>query len=340
MAGDAGAPRRGGVLNKKTLSISLGLACTGFFLWLALREVHFTAFIQALAGAHWVWLAPMAIIVYVDILIRAARWRVLLSRARPDAPLLELARLEVIGLGVNNVLFMRLGELARGVLAARRLEMPVFAALSSVVVERALDVSALLAIFIVASAAAPGFVPPGVRLGAEFVLAGALGALAVFAWAETSVAEGGAIERMLRPMPKAHSFVEQLALGAAVLRRPPAAVQAAGLSLLLWTVDAGLYWAGARALGLGDLMDFPRAVLTLSWAGAGSAIPTAPGGLGTFEAVVGDILARFGAQADQALAFALVCHMVMYLIVTVTGLVLLYRVGLSLADLRGEVEKR
>ncbi|MBI3566043.1 MAG: flippase-like domain-containing protein, partial [Elusimicrobia bacterium] len=276
----------------------------------------------------------------LDIFIRAARWRVLLSRARPNAPVLELARLEAIGLGVNNVLFMRLGELARGVLAARRLEMSAFAALSSVVVERALDVSALLTIFILASGAAPGFVAPGVRLGAQFVLAGAVGALAILALAETAVAPGGIIERLLRPVPKVHSLVEQLALGAAVLRSPVAALQAAGWSLLLWTVDAGVYWCGARVLGLGALMDYPRAVLALSWAGASAAIPTAPGGLGTFEAIVAGILNKFGATVDQAFAYALVCHMVMYLLVTVAGLLLLYRVGLSLADLRGEVEKK
>lgn len=326
-------------MKRKALSIGLGLAGTGFFLWLALRKVKLDALAQALAGARWGWLVPMAAIVCLDVLVRAVRWRVLLSRARPGAPVLELARLEAIGLGVNNVLFMRLGELARGVLAARRLEMSAPAALASVVVERALDVSALLTIFIAASSLAPGFVPPRVRLGAELVLAGAVAALAMLALAETAVAEGGLVERALRPVPKVHALVEQLALGAAVLRQPLAALQAAGLSLLLWTVDAGLYWAGARALGIGALMDFPRAVLALSWAGASAAIPTAPGGLGTFEAVVAAILGQFGATVDQAFAYALVCHMVMYLIVTVAGLLLLYRVGLSLADLRGEVEK-
>ena len=325
---------------KRGLSIALGLGGTGFFLWLALRNVKLGDLAGALSGARWIWLIPMTAIVYLDLFVRAARWRVLLSRARPDAPLLELARLEAIGLGVNNVLFLRLGELVRGVLAARRLEMSAFAAIASVVVERALDVAALLTIFIVASGLAPGFVPPRMRLAAELVLAGALGALAVLAFAETAVAPGGIFERALRPWPKVHSLVEQLALGAAVLREPASALQAAAWSLALWSVDAGIYWAGARALGLGEIMNYPRAVLALSWAGASSALPAAPGAIGTFEAVVKSILVQFGASPEQALAYALVCHMVMYLLVTVTGLILLYRVGLSLSELSGEVEKR
>ena len=324
---------------KHALSVAVGLAGTVFFLWLALRNVSLADLLGALSGARWVWLLPMAAIVYVDLFVRAARWRVLLSRARPNAPVLELARLEAIGLGVNNVLFLRLGELVRGMLAARRLKMSAFAALSSVVVERALDVSALLTIFIIASGLEPGFAPPRLRLGAELLLAGAIAALVVLAFAETAVSDGGIIERTLRRWPKVHSLIKQLSLGAAVLSEPAAALQAAAWSLALWSVDAGVYWVGARAMGLGAIMNYPRAVLTLSWAGAAAAVPAAPGGIGTFEAIVKSIVVQFGAAPEQALAYALVCHMVMYLLVTVTGLVLLYRIGLSLAELRGEVEK-
>lgn len=322
------------------LSVLVALAGTGFFLWLAMRKVDFAGLGRALAAAHWVWVIPMVAIILLDLVVRAVRWRVLLSRARPSASVWELVRLEAIGLAVNNVLFMRLGELIRGILAGKRLGFSAYAALASVAVERALDVAALLTIFVAAAAAAPGFVPAAVRNAALLILAGAVGALAALALAEGAVAPGGWIERALRRWPQVHSIVEQLSLGAAVLRDLGSAFQAVLLSLLLWSVDAGVYWAGARALGLGGLMDYPRAVLTLSWAGASSAIPAAPGAIGTFEAAVADILGKFGATAEQGLAYALVCHMVMYLVVTGLGLVLLYRVGLSLSDLRGEVEKK
>lgn len=326
-------------LRRRVLSVLVGLFGTGFFLWLALRGVHFDALGRALREASWGWVVPMVAIMILDLLVRALRWRILLGRARPDAPVWELMRLEAIGLAVNNVLFMRLGELLRGILAGRRLGFSAFAALASVAIERALDVSALLTIFVAASAAAPGFVPASVRNGAYVILSGAIGSLAVLALAEGALARGGRIERALRSWPKVHSLFEQLSLGAAILRDPLSALQAAVLSLLLWSVDAWLYWAGARALGLGHLMDYPRAILSLSWAGASSAIPAAPGAIGTFEAAVADILGKFGATAEQGFAYAMVCHLVMYLFVTVTGLVLLYRVGLSLGDIQGEVEQ-
>lgn len=324
---------------KKKLTAAVGLGATAFFLWLGLRGVEYEQLRAALASASWAWLLPMGLIILLDLLVRALRWRVLLSRAAPGASVGELLRLEAIGLAVNNVLFMRLGELARAVLSARRLGVSVPTALASVAIERALDVAALLTIFLAASAAAPGFAPQAVRHGAALLLSAAVGALVVLAAAETSLAEGGFLERLLRRWPRLHDFVEQLALGAAVLRSPSAAAQAAAYSLGLWSVDAGLYWAGARALNLGAIMDYPRAVLALSWAGASSALPAAPGAIGTFEAVVRDILVRFGAEPAQGFAYAVVCHAVMYILVTGIGLACLATLGVSLAGLQEDLKK-
>ena len=325
---------------KKALTGAAAFAITGFFLWLALRKVQFAALGAALAHAHLAWLVPMIVIVYVDLLVRAVRWRVLLSRTRAlPPPVWDLFKLEAIGLAVNNVLLLRLGELARAGLAARRLGIPAAAALASVAIERALDVAALLTIFVAASSLAPGIVPLQVVRAGMLLLAAAVSALVILAAAESSLAPGGLIERALRKQPRVHRFVEQLALGAAVLRSPAAAAQAAALSLALWSVDAALYWAGAYALGLGGVMDYPRAILTLSWAGAVSAIPAAPGSIGTFEAFVASILHTFGAAPELALAYALMTHMIMYILVTVTGLAFLSREGVSLAQLREDAER-
>lgn len=326
---------------RKIASGVVAFAITGIFLWLALRKVEFSALGSALSSARLVWLIPMIVIVYLDLLVRAVRWRVLLSRTRVQpAPVWDLFKLEAIGLAVNNVLLLRLGEIARAGLAARRLKIPAAAAFASVAIERALDVSALLTIFVLAVRFAPGIVPVHVVRGALLLLACAIGALIALAAAESSLAPEGFAERHLRPWPRVHRFVEQLALGAAVLRSPVAAAQAACLSLMLWTVDAALYWAAAYALNLGGIMDYPRAILTLSWAGAISAIPAAPGGIGTFEAFVASILNTFGAVPETALAYALLTHMIMYLFVTVTGLLFLSREGVSLAQLREEVERK
>jgi hypothetical protein len=103
------------------------------------------------------------------------------------------------------------------------------------------------------------------------------------------------------------------------------------LSLALWSVDALTYWCGARALGLS--LSYPSSVLVLAWAGAAAALPAAPGGIGTFESFVENILAKLGIPSHAGLAFALLTHAVMYGTVIIVGLATLSRIGFSLADI-------
>lgn len=327
-------------MSRRMLSAGVAAAVTLGMLALAARNVRFAELWPVLSGARWPWIAVMVGIGLLDLLIRARRWQVLLSRSGARPSVRQLFQLEAIGLAVNNILFLRVGELARAFLAARELSISTATALASVAVERALDVAALLSLFCAAAAGAPDLVPMPIRRAALLALCGALGALVVLAAAEAPLSAEGAWEKRLRPWPKIHALVTQLAAGAAVLRSAGAAAQAAGLSLALWGVDAVMYWAGARALGLGSFMGYGRAVLSLSWAGASAALPAAPGAFGAFEAAVEAILEKFGAAPAAAFAYALFMHMVMYIIVTALGLVFLYRVGLTLGELRGALDRQ
>lgn len=315
-------------------------AVTLTLLYLAARNVHPDQLWKALSEADPFWVAAMIAIGLLDLLIRAWRWRVLLSRSRPGAPVPALFRLEAIGLAVNNVVPLRIGELARGFLASRELGVPAATALASVAVERALDVAALLSLFCLAAAGAPEHVPDVVRRLALLAVGGAYAALVVLAVAEGPLEPGGALEKRLRPWPRLHDLVSQLAAGAAVLRSPRPAALAAALSLALWGVDAGLYWCGARALGIGAHMSYPQAVLVLSWAGAAAVLPAAPGSFGAFEAAVKNIVVSLGVDPHRAFAYAVFNHMIMYVVVTTLGLAFLWRVGLSLGELKRALEKK
>lgn len=325
---------------RKTASVLAAGAMTVALLALALRNVNLHQLCRVIAAARWRWLPVLAAITLFDFTVRAMRWRILLSRSGSPAPTRELVKLEAIGLAVNNVLFMRLGELARAFLASRELDIPMATALASVAVERALDVAALLSLFALASAGASDVVPAYVRRFGLLALAGAVGALIVLALSEGPLEPGGWAERRLRRWPKLHALIAQLAAGAAVLRSPAAAAQACALSLGLWGVDAFYYWASARALGIAWAVDYSRSILVLSWAGAGSALPAAPGSFGTFEAAVKGILVAFGVPPDAALGFAFFAHMTQYLMVTAIGLAFLYRVGLSLGELQSALKKK
>jgi uncharacterized protein (TIRG00374 family) len=326
-------------MSRRSLSVLAAASMTVFFMWIAVRNVDFRELATVLRSARWQWLIVMTALTISDICIRALRWRILLSRV-VSAPVFVLFQLQAIGLAVNNILFARLGELARAALASREIKIPLPTALASVAVERALDVAALLSLFSLASAALPQLVAWPARQAALLLLAAAVAALIVLIFAERHLEPGGRWEQNLRPWPKLHRLIVQMALGASVLRRPRRAFLIVFLSFCLWINGAVLYWAAARALGLGGLADFVKSVLILSWAGAGAALPAAPGAIGTFEAMVKAIMEKLGATANEAFGYAVFVHMSIYLIVTALGLAMLWRIGLSLVWLKSHLERK
>lgn len=323
---------------KKVVSIGAGLAFTAVFLSMAVRNVAWGELREILFQARIRWIPVMMTCGLFSLSLRALRWRVILIR-KPDVPVGLLFRLQSIGLAVNNLLFMRLGELARAALAARQLRLPLATIVASVAVERVLDVGVLLLLFSGAATVASGIVSERLRQVAGLGVVGVFTGLALLAGAQLRLSRGGAWNERLRAWPRLQTAVGELAAGADILAIPKTALVVWLVSLAIWMTDAVFFWLCARSLGLGAVVDYFQAVLVLSWAGAGSALPAAPGAIGTFEAMVKMILIKLGAPAPQALAFALFSHAVMLCFHTPLGLFFLYHMGLTLTGLQASLEK-
>lgn len=326
---------------KKRVSIVVGVAVSGALLYLALRSVHPSEVLAALSRVHPAWLLPMVGFTALDLLVRAVRWRLLLSQAlgeRGPASVAALFRLEAIGLAVNNVVFLRLGELARAFLAGKELGLPTLTVLATIFVERALDTIALLTLFGAAGLLLPEAVAPALARLAFVGVAGLLGALAAIAWVDGFLKENASWETRLRSWPTAHRLIEQTAMGTLALRSWSLSAKVGALSFGLWLADAGVYWVGARAMGLEPSVGYGRAIVVLAAAAGSCIIPAAPGSFGAFEQAVKLLLERWGVDGSAALAYAGFVHVVMYGVMTGLGFVFLSRAGLSVARLRSALE--
>ncbi|MBI4676644.1 MAG: flippase-like domain-containing protein [Elusimicrobia bacterium] len=323
-------------MKRRSWTIFLAFLLTAVFLGLALRNLSWAEMREAFAAADMRWLPLIYMVTFVDLAVRAMRWRLLLSPVA-DAPAGVLYRLEAIGLAANNIIVARLGELGRAALAGRKLKIPFLAALSSIVVERLCDTVAVLILFNAAAFYNAGIISPKLRLITLGVLLCALSVLAVLVFAHRALEPGGALESGLKRVPKARDLSLKLVTGARALRTW-LAFPILGLSLLLWCVDSVTFWIVDKSMGLG-LLDFGRAVLVLGWGAAGASIPAAPGAVGTFEAVVRDGMQTMGATAPQALVYALIAHIMGYFTVTVLGLIFMSMEGLSLAKFEEGAEK-
>ncbi|MDE1976805.1 MAG: flippase-like domain-containing protein, partial [Elusimicrobia bacterium] len=208
---------------RRHLSAAAALCVTLAFLALALRHVQIGKLWDIFGRARWAWVAAMCAFSLADLAVRAWRWRLLLREAAPEAPAGLLFRLEAVGIALNNILFLRLGEFARAYMAARELDVPVMAALSSVGVERALDLAALLSLFCWVGTTSPDFSYPKLLHAGAVLLAATVGGLVFLAAAGKPLKPGGSWHRRLARWPKIQDLASQMALGASVLRRPPAA---------------------------------------------------------------------------------------------------------------------
>jgi len=313
------------------IGVAIGVLC----LWLALRNVPFADLGHALAGVRYAWLLPAAALQLLGVLARARRWVVLLDR---EDRLADSFWAQGVGYLFTNVFPMRLGEPARVLVMSRRCGLPVVQVGASAVVERLLDVAAVVAILILVL---PWMHVPAlvIRAGASF---GGLVLLALFLLV-AAVRFGQRGEALLRSLCErarllpAEGIVarwRELVGGLLPLTRRRTALRALGWSAVCWALSVATYWCVIRAFQAdGALMEAAFMVVALSLA---VSVPSSPGFVGVFQLAGQQALVLpFGAKYDAAaaLAITLAGHLTYYLLTTVLGLLGLWRLGESFAGL-------
>jgi uncharacterized membrane protein YbhN (UPF0104 family) len=319
----------------------VGIVVSAFFLWVAFQQVEDVGHVgDALGRANYLWLLPAVLLYLADLWVRALRWRALITPVAPIG-LGSLFGILSIGFLVNNILPARLGEIARAVLVGRRHGISRSAVLATIVLERIFDGIVMLLFLGVATAAA------GDRVAADWLgvlvpltaagFGGAAGALVLLALAPTTML--GIAARLLAPFPArareaALAVAQRFITGLGVLGDLKLAALTLVLSAVAWLLEAGVYVAVGQAFGLSVAP--VGYLLALAVANLGTMIPSSPGYVGTFDALVARSLAIFGVGDALALAYAFLVHLAIWLPPTLIGFFYLYRYNLRLTKLTRE----
>jgi uncharacterized membrane protein YbhN (UPF0104 family) len=116
------------------------------------------------------------------------------------------------------------------------------------------------------------------------------------------------------------------------LRSPGRLALAAIWSFGVWIAIGISIWLTTRAFDL--TLSTVGTFIVVGYLAVGDSVPT-PGGAGGFEYFYKEALTNFfGASPDVAAAAALVLHAVSFVPITLVGLVLMWREGLTLGSLK------
>lgn len=303
----------------------LGLVLSAICLYLALRGISLTALKDALQAAEWHWVIAGVVLVVVGTILKAWRWQTMFYPQR--IPLGRTWAIFVIGQMLNAVLPARAGELGRIYFIGKVEDTSRAKALSTVVVEKIVDLTMLALSYLIVAAwlatthagSQNWLQSAGLTLLPLTALA--LGALLLFAYAGRSLWKF--LRRILDPLSlrwqsKADTAVEQALAAFEVLRRWQTSALIWGLSLLIWILSAltNILIFNAFDLSLPSMVALFLIVVLMS----GVAIPPLPGNIGVFPYLCQLVLSLFGIDRETALVYGLTLQIVAYLPLIVLGI--------------------
>jgi uncharacterized membrane protein YbhN (UPF0104 family) len=298
----------------RTVLLIAGLAASVVFTYLALRDIDFDEFLDALADGDPVWYTASFVVFVAAYAVRAVRWWVLFDAGgRP--PFRALVRALLVGEFLTSLLpVLRLGELARVVVLHREVQTSRSVALGTVVTERVQDAIVLLLLLF----AAVPFAPAVTWLrGATLLLAVLVGGLLVTLLV---LARFGSrpLVFALRPLARLPGFTparaelaaEGIVHGLVGLRNARLALAALALTVLYWLGTALSFALALRGAGLELGLD--AGILVAVATTFSLLLPALPASIGIFEAATLVALEPYGVDEAQALSGAVVIHVLSF----------------------------
>lgn len=325
--------------------VLLGVAITAVAFGFAIRGIPLGDVLESMRDIQLGVLLGLSIPAYAGaVIFRGLRWRHLTNPIAPVSRNL-LVRGVVIGFMVNNLVPLRVGEVVRAWYVSRESGVSASALFGTVVLERVIDVVAVVLLALVAlsfagaGSAESTFLSRGAILLLPAGLVPLLG-LVLLRMAPDFVMR--IAQWCLRPFPDRLSrLVERILVNFA----QGLGALSGGLHLFWIAFHSAMIWilfsmipmlAGLLAFGI-DLGS-PAEMLIVSYIALGAvgvavAIPSAPGFFGTYQLAFKTVLEQFGVHSATALALGLVVWFVFWVILTLAGFAVMRTGGTRLRDL-------
>ena len=256
---------------------------------------------------------------------RIHRWWWMLRLCNPSVRWTSCIWPLLVGFAVNNVVPFRAGDALRIVGFRKDLNTPAMGILGSLVVERLLDVTILLAFFLVGM-----FDLRNTGLSKiYFHTAVAVASMGALAWTML-LWNSDKVESLLIRICRAKFFgsrnvnmsaepaIRQLFRSLSVVRVPGATIGLLSISAVVWLCEGGIFAAVAVSFHYAGRAIGPW--FALASGSLATMLPSSPGYVGTFDLFTTSAFTTYGVDRAVAVATALVVHIVLWVPITVAGL--------------------
>ncbi len=312
------------------IRILLGVAFSVIAAIAIVINVDWAALSEEFSSANYWWVIPSSLALSFSLWVRGMRWRELLGRVPSQSRMFYVTN---IGYFVNNVIPLRAGELVRIYLASRDEGVSVMRALSTALVERLMDILVVFGLALIALPFVEGdnwLLASGRSLAALAVL----GIVGLFVLAAVYHTVMPIVHNIANKLPRLiQTIVNQL--DSFVLSIRDVGVKGWFLGFLwtifIWSLSAFSIFTMLFCF-IPDAPWYMGLIATASIALGGS-VPSAPSGVGLYEASAIAALVLFGIDTEIGLAFGILNHLMNFVILTIFGLLGLNREEQTLNEL-------
>jgi uncharacterized protein (TIRG00374 family) len=307
---------------KKAFRLLVGFAIAGLFIWLIFRQLSIAEIKSAFEDANIPLLTLAVVAFFVGYFCRIERWRLMLIKENPSLAWSDCAGPLMASVAANNILPFRAGDLLRAFAFKRRLGVSAATSVTTLVVERLLDLLMLVFLLGIALFQFGMELSKIAGVGGSFLIIAGAAILVILnfpslfkpitVWlcrviSRFSPKLGG---KLSSEFQKVFTALEHTSQGHMMLRLLV-------WSLLAWIAEGFVFWF--VAISLPSITNDLAAWLALSLGTLATIIPGTPGYVGTFDYFTSQAMAALGNSQASSTAFAFLVHVVLWLPPLIAG---------------------
>ncbi len=347
------------MINKTTISFSIGIAISVAALYLSFRNVPVDDLLIYFSSINYLWAIPAGLVGLSTFIFRALRWQAILKPIR-NISFGQSFHPLMISFMLNSILPGRVGEAARPAILFKNEKIPFSTGLATVAVDRLFDVVFMFILFLLIMAnitIAPDFAVEfgGYHLnkevlsqsGRDIVGIGTIIIMGIFLFLFNKTRN--IINYLISKLPvffslagvsfqkkiehkicvPAQKIINNFSEGFLLVKSPKTIFICICHTIIIWLLCAFSYYM--LALGCPELnISFTELTAVMIIVCFFIALPSAPGYWGLWEAGGIFAMALFGISKKDALGYTLINHFIQTLPVIITGLVSAALTGITI----------